>query len=148
MDIGGIAKTVVKGADDLSTSDEERDLIKKDIVLAELTQDDNYTKRARPTVVYSGIVVMILEMFGVRLYALGHIFEGEQLTQALNSSNAILISFLTAWGAVVGIYKFSRSQEKREKYVEARKQRFDKQIRLAEIKAEKKHGLFNKSEKQ
>ena len=38
----------------------------KAVIVAELQQSDNFTKRARPTVIYAGLIFILLEMFGTK----------------------------------------------------------------------------------
>lgn len=86
---------------------------KSDIMKAELTQGDNYTKRARPTVVYMGLLFVLLEIFGVRHLVLSNIYEDPNMLEAmLKQSDAIFTSFMFTWGGVVGVYGIGRSFEK------------------------------------
>ena len=87
---------------------------KKEILLAELNQGDKYTKRARPTVVYVGLIFILLEVFGLRHIILEAIADdGKQLQSLLDSSDKIFNTFLWAWGGVLGVYSIGRSAEKR-----------------------------------
>jgi hypothetical protein len=133
MDIIGILSTIISPVtnliDELSTSDEEKlklknelkiieqqtqlNLIeyektvidkKAEIMVAELKQDDNFTKRARPTIVYSGLGILILN--NVVLPWLNH-FLGSA-PPAIN----IPSEFWYVWGGVAGVYAFKRSDEK------------------------------------
>ncbi len=79
---------------------------KSAIMVAEMNQDDNYTKRARPTVVYSGLVLIFLD-FIVRVLA--YFFMPDLPTP----SAFVEVSFLATWGGVVGVYNIGRSAEKR-----------------------------------
>jgi len=81
----------------------------KEIMIAELNQSDKYTKRARPTVVYFGLVFIFLEILGVRIILLNH-FGAADL---VSDSTSVLQFFFTAWGGVVGVYAAGRSMEKR-----------------------------------
>lgn len=66
---------------------------KERILVAELQQGDSYTKRARPTVIYVGLIAMIL--------------------QGLNAVAFTLpTEFWYAWSALVGTYAIGRSAEK------------------------------------
>lgn len=87
---------------------------KKEILLAELNQGDKYTKRARPTVIYVGLIFILLEVFGLRHIILEAIADdGAQLQTLLDSSDKIFNTFLWAWGGVLGVYSIGRSAEKR-----------------------------------
>lgn len=127
--LGGIIKPITDLIDNLSTSDEEKLTLKNklmdiqnqanaklleyestivkakaDIMVAELQQTDNYTKRARPTVIYGGLVIL----------AINHVilpwvtfFQGMVLP-------AIVLpdAFWIAWGGICGVYAFGRTKEK------------------------------------
>ena len=80
----------------------------KEILVAELNQGDNYTKRARPTVIYAGLVFILLELFGIRQFIINQIDP-----TLIASSNEIFKIFLLAWSGVVGVYTIGRSAEKR-----------------------------------
>ncbi|MGK7395022.1 MAG: 3TM-type holin [Candidatus Cyclobacteriaceae bacterium M3_2C_046] len=82
----------------------------KEILIAELNQGDNYTKRARPTVVYAGLVFILLEILGLRIMILDAIGVSQAMVQ---SSNEIFQFFLVSWAGVVGVYSVGRSIEKR-----------------------------------
>lgn len=79
---------------------------KSAIMVAEMNQDDNYTKRARPTVVYAGLVLIFLD-FVVRVVAFFF------LPDLPTPSAFVEVSFLATWGGVVGVYNIGRSAEKR-----------------------------------
>lgn len=75
------------------------------IIKAELEQGDNFTKRARPTVVYVGLFAIVFNyclvpslqsLFGVEIQAF-----------------ALPTEFWMAWGGIVGTYAVGRSLEKR-----------------------------------
>ena len=80
----------------------------KEIVVAELNQGDNYTKRARPTVVYAGLIFILLELFGLRIYMVNSIDSS-----MVSNSNEIFKYFLLSWSGVVGVYSVGRTAEKR-----------------------------------
>ncbi|MCF8304453.1 MAG: holin family protein [Bacteroidales bacterium] len=83
---------------------------KKEVLLAELEQGDNYTKRARPTVVYVGLIFILLEVLGVRHIIL---HELDIPAHVIENSDAIFKMFLGVWGGILGIYSIGRSAEKR-----------------------------------
>jgi len=74
---------------------------KERILVAELNQSDNYTKRARPTVVYAGLAFIAFN------YVIAPLFLPDQ--QAL----ALPIEFWGAWGGIVATWSVGRSFEKR-----------------------------------
>ena len=79
----------------------------KSIIVAELNQGDNYTKRARPTIVYVGLGMAVFNYALAPLVS--HVF-GSTLP-----SLAVPVEFWTIWGGVVGVYSWGRSAEKRSR---------------------------------
>jgi hypothetical protein len=76
----------------------------RDIIVAELTQGDNYTKRARPTIVYVGLFMAVFN------YTLAP-FISAMFSKVLPML-VIPAEFWTIWGGVCGLYVWKRSQEK------------------------------------
>lgn len=72
---------------------------KERVLVAELKQDDAYTKRARPTVIYAGLVFVALN------YVLLPLVSSAQLT--------LPPEFWYGWSGIVGTYAIGRSMEKR-----------------------------------
>ena len=83
---------------------------KKSILLAELNQDDRYTKHARPTVVYVGLVFILLELLGLRHIIMNYLHIDAGI---IANSDQIFKIFLGVWGSVLGVYSIGRSVEKR-----------------------------------
>lgn len=83
---------------------------KKEVMMAELNQDDKYTKRARPTVVYVGLIFIFLELLGLR-HIIMHYFQIK--ADIIANSDQIFKLFLGVWGSVMGVYSIGRSAEKR-----------------------------------
>ena len=127
---GGLFSTVGKVIDDLHTSDEEKAQAKlelqrvllerqeqadkmlraeldaqREITVAELRQDDEYTKRARPTIVYTGLVIMAVNYAVAPWLAR---LAGTDLPPVEFPE-----AFWIAWGGVVGVYAIGRTAEKR-----------------------------------
>lgn len=73
----------------------------KEIIVAELNQGDNYTKRARPTIIYAGLVMAFLN------YTLLPLLGKPGLP--------VPPEFWMVWGGVSGWYVHSRSQDKRSR---------------------------------
>lgn len=78
---------------------------KADIVVAELSQGDNYTKRARPTLIYFG---MALIAFNYCAVPLAQTFAGVAIAPF-----ELPGEFWIAWGGAVSVYALGRSAEKR-----------------------------------
>jgi len=144
---GGLVGAVGQVIDDLHTSDEEklaaRNALtskildyaakldetyqkeleaKRDIIVAELGQEDLYTKRGRPTILYGGLVFiginyvlapLIGRLMGF-LRSLGEVTPAQAL--ALSELSKPLADlppeFWWAWGGVAGIYVLARSTDK------------------------------------
>ncbi len=79
---------------------------KERIMVAEMQQGDNYTKRARPTIIYTGLVLVFLDMASRAI----SFFMNVDLPIA---STFIDPAFMYTWGAVAGVYSIGRSAEKR-----------------------------------
>lgn len=91
---------------------------KERVLVAELTQGDNYTKRARPTVVYFGLGLIFLNYClipGIQLL-------GDAKSQCPPNSDPAVCTvaggielpaeFWWAWGGIVGTWAIGRSLEK------------------------------------
>ena len=76
---------------------------KERIIVAELNQSDTFTKRTRPTVVYSGLAFIFLNYC---IFPLVGIFAGKQISLELP------VEFWVAWGSIYSIYSVGRSAEK------------------------------------
>jgi hypothetical protein len=74
---------------------------KERIIVAELQQGDNYTKRARPTVVYAGLGFILFN------YVIAPLFMPNQTALQLP------VEFWTAWGGIVATWSVGRTFEKR-----------------------------------
>ncbi|MDF1592605.1 MAG: 3TM-type holin [Desulfobacterales bacterium] len=99
----------------------------KDIIVAELQQGDNYTKRARPTIIYTGLgvivftkVVMPVVMSGlIILFAfLGSLMTPEQFKIILAELEKLKgidmpAEFWLSWSGVSGVYAIGRTLEKK-----------------------------------
>ena len=77
---------------------------KKEIMVAELQQSDKYTKRARPTIIYAGLGILLLNNV---ILPWASVF----ITQTLPNIT-LPTEFWVAWGGVAGVYAFRRSTEK------------------------------------
>jgi hypothetical protein len=77
----------------------------REIIVAEMTQGDSFTKRARPSIVYSGLLFIFL----VHVALPGYAFFSGQPTPDLS----LPAEFWWAWTGVVSVWTFGRSMEKR-----------------------------------
>ncbi len=84
----------------------------KSIIVAEMQQGDNYTKRARPTIVYAGLA--FIGLVNVLLPIIAWItlsVTGKPLTDMPDIH--LPGEFWAAWGGVCSIWAICRSAEKR-----------------------------------
>ncbi|MEE9609967.1 MAG: 3TM-type holin [Desulfatiglandales bacterium] len=141
--IGGGAKALVTSIggvlDDLITSGEEKAAAKnklaklvlnyqlemeavavreveaqRDVLIAELNQGDNFTKRARPCIIYAGLGITIVNYCIAPLAAF---FLGKELPLIV-----VPDVFWAGWSGVCGLYVWSRGKEKqgaRNKIIQA-----------------------------
>ncbi|MBA3027456.1 MAG: hypothetical protein FP814_09725 [Desulfobacterium sp.] len=77
----------------------------KAVIVAEMQQADNYTKRARPTMVYAGLVFIFMVHVAFPILS----FISSQTLPALKLPE----EFWWAWTGVCGIWVIGRSAEKR-----------------------------------
>lgn len=89
----------------LTQRDNTVDAARRDVIVAELTQGDNYTKRARPTIVYAGLafVGLVHVVFPI----------ANALTGIAAPDITLPAEFWWTWGGVTGVYSLGRSAEKR-----------------------------------
>lgn len=76
----------------------------KSVIVAEMAQEDNFTKRARPMVVYSGLLFIFLVHVFIPLVSF---IAGKAMP-----SLALPTDFWYAWTGVVGVWMVGRSAEK------------------------------------
>lgn len=77
----------------------------KEIVVSEMSQGDNFTKRARPTVVYAGLAFIFFDHVALPIYSF--FSSGAVPNVSLPSE------FWWAWTGCVGIWMVGRTMEKR-----------------------------------
>lgn len=77
----------------------------KSIMVAEMQQADNYTKRARPTLVYAGLLFIFLVHV---VFPIAAFFAGKNMPNL-----SLPAEFWWAWTGVCGIWIVGRSAEKR-----------------------------------
>ena len=78
---------------------------KRDIIVAELQQGDTYTKRARPTVVYGGLLILTINHIVLPWIAF---FSGMEVPKI-----EIPAVFWGGWSGIVMTWSIGRSAEKR-----------------------------------
>lgn len=85
---------------------------KRDIMVAEASQGDAYTKRARPSIVYAGLLFIGLVHVVMPMVAwVSLAWAGKPITDM--PSLSLPPEFWWAWTGVVGVYSIGRSAEKR-----------------------------------
>lgn len=80
---------------------------KERVLVAELQQGDKFTKRARPSLVYSGLVFAFLEV-SVRVYLT---IRGLGMPEGMDT--IVPVQFWAAWTGVTGTWVIGRSVERR-----------------------------------
>ncbi len=84
----------------------------RDIVVAELNQSDNYTKRARPSIVYMGLAFIGLVHVVLPMAAwVVLVGTGRPLTEM--PAVALPGEFWAAWGGVCSVWVIGRTLEKK-----------------------------------
>lgn len=83
----------------------------KTIIAAEMSQADNYTKRARPTVVYFGLFAIGLVHVALPVLAWLVLAANGKPMEAMPNI-ALPSEFWLTWGGVCGVWIIGRSAEK------------------------------------
>ena len=88
-------------------SERENTLVnaQRDIITAELQQEDKYTKRMRPTLGYAGLLFILCNYVAVPIVSY---FMGSSTLPKFELPE----EFWWAWGSYCGIYALGRSYEK------------------------------------
>lgn len=86
--------------------------VKQEILVAELQQGDSYTKRARPTVVYAGLVFIGINYVLFPILSRAASFFGVEGIEAGPLAD-LPTAFWTAWGGICATWSIGRSVEKR-----------------------------------
>ena len=100
---------VVGVADKLITDKDKKQDLAADVVQNELVSGSSFVRNARPMIIYTGLFVILCEMFGIRLYILSNLSGAKNV---IKHSNAILEYFLFTWGGITTVYIGGRSYEK------------------------------------
>lgn len=79
---------------------------KERVLVAELQQDDKYTKRARPTVVYAGLVFIAFNYILIPML-------GRFIPEVSAEPLVLPEEFWIAWGGICSAWVIGRSAEKR-----------------------------------
>jgi len=77
-------------------------------VALEMVQDDNYTKRARPSIIYIGLAIIAFNYCVVPVI--------QQLINVAVQPYPLPSEFWLAWGGAVSAYNVGRSMEKSGKH--------------------------------
>lgn len=97
---------------------ENRDTAKSNIIMAEMNQKDKYTKRARPTVVYAGLVFIainyvIFPMIGrIVAFSIEDAIRAKAMVEMVKPLE-LPTQFWIAWGGIVSTWSLGRSYEKK-----------------------------------
>lgn len=95
---------------------------KERVLVAEISQGDTYTKRARPTVVYAGLIFILLNYTIVPGIALlsgrgsekceTSLVNGQNIQTCRSGHLELPEEFWWAWAGIVGTWSIGRSAEK------------------------------------
>ena len=88
---------------------DEQATAKQSVIEAELKQDDLFTRRARPSVVYAGLLFIFLNYV---LFPLIFKITGHPLSKEECGAFKLPEDFWWAWGGVVATWSIGRSFEK------------------------------------
>ncbi len=80
---------------------------KERVLVAELQQGDKFTKRARPSLVYSGLIFAFLEV-AVRVFLT---LKSQGMPEGMDT--IVPVQFWAAWTGVTGTWVIGRSVERR-----------------------------------
>ena len=105
---GEIANKSLDIVDKFIPDKDKKQDIASEIVQNEMVSGSAFVRSARPLIVYTGLFVILAEVFGIRLFILSHI-EGENIVK---HSTALMEYFLMVWSGVVSVYVGGRTFEK------------------------------------
>ena len=105
---GEIANKSLDIVDKFIPDKDKKQDIASEIVQNEMVSGSAFVRSARPLIVYTGLFVILTEVFGIRLFILSHI-EGENIVK---HSTALMEYFLMVWSGVVSVYVGGRTFEK------------------------------------
>ncbi len=103
-----VVDKVVGVADKLVTDKDKKQGIASEIVQNEMISGSLFVRAARPMIIYTGLFVVLSEVFGIRLFILSHL-EGDNI---IKHSTSLMEYFLMVWSGVVSVYVGGRSFEK------------------------------------
>ena len=83
---------------------------KAKLMIAELNSDSTLAKIIRPLILLTGIFIIIMEIFGIRIGILNWMEVAEAV---INQSTTMMEFYLVTWAGVAGTYVYNRTQEKK-----------------------------------
>lgn len=104
MDEGEKATAQLELQQLLETRERQIAEAQRDVIVAEMQQGDSYTKRARPTIVYAGLVAIFLV----------HVVTPVLSAFLSNAVPSITLpeEFWYTWGGICGVWMIGRSAER------------------------------------
>ena len=106
---GELANKSLEIVDKLVVDKDKKQDLASEVVQNEIVSGSSFVRNARPMIIYTGLVVILLEMFGIRLWILSNLDGAKNLVK---HSNAILEYFLFTWGGMCSVYIGGRTFEK------------------------------------
>jgi len=104
-----IAEQGLNIIDKAVTDKDKKAEIAHDLVTNELLSGSTFVRNARPMIIYTGLFVILSEVFGLRLFVLSNLDNSKTLVK---HSTALMEYFLFTWSGVVSVYIGGRSFEK------------------------------------
>ena len=104
-----VVDKVVGVADKLILDKDKKQDIASDIVQNEMVSGSSFVRNARPMIIYTGLVLIVLEFFGLR-FAFLTLIEASKLM--IENSTQIFQFFLMSWSGVTSVYVGGRTFEK------------------------------------
>ena len=104
-----VVDKVVGIADKLVPDKDKKQEIASDIVQNEMVSGSTFVRNARPMIIYTGLLLIVLEFFGLR-FAFLTLIDATELM--INSSTQIFQFFLMSWSGVTSVYVGGRTFEK------------------------------------
>lgn len=107
-------------ANAIEERDVNRDIVKAEVMKAELSQGDTYTKRARPTVVYTGLIFIFLvhvifplvSFMAKVFFVFFHDKIPGGVVEITLPSLSLPSEFWYTWGGVCSVWMIGRTMER------------------------------------
>lgn len=106
---GEVANGIVGIADKLIVDKDKKQELAASIAESELSSGSSFVRNTRPLIVRVGLVLIVLEFFGLRFLALKAISADKLM---IENSTEIFRFFIMTWSGIVSVYVGGRTYEK------------------------------------